>query len=184
MRTNEIKNQIDEIKKWEEKGRRKDWVYKTNKYKYSFQQYDTISPFRDFVIYNGKISINEAGIDQSSLLDGLTDFNDRSRPKTAEGKNKKENTYKSANAFYEGRVLILNAFRSRIFSIKERRGKGLKILIPQQMLQRSPIALSQVKARNTSEIFFNKIRQIIYSLYRSKEITKKVYGHTINLIKA
>ena len=183
MRTNEIKNQIDEIKKWEEKGRRKDWMYKTNKYKYSFQQYDTISPFRDS-IYNGKISINEAGIDQSSLLDGLTDFNDRSRPKTAEGKNKKENTYKSANAFYEGRVLILNAFRSRIFSIKERRGKGLKILIPQQMLQRSPIALSQVKARNTSENFFNKIRQIIYALYRSKEITKKVYRHTINLIKA
>ena len=82
MRTNEIKNQIDEIKKWEEKGRRKDWVYKTNKYKYSFQQYDTISPFRDS-IYNGKISINEAGIDQSSLLDSLTDFNDRSRPKNS-----------------------------------------------------------------------------------------------------
>ena len=52
------------------------------------------------------------------------------------------------------------------------------------MLQRSPIALSQVKARNTSENFFNKIRQIIYPLYRSKEITKKVYRHTRNLIKA
>ena len=88
MRTNEIKNQTDEIKKWEEKVRRKDLVYKTNKYKYGFLQYETISLFGDS-IYNSKISIDEAGIDQRSLLDGLRDFNDRSRPKTAEGKNKK-----------------------------------------------------------------------------------------------
>ena len=88
MRTNEIKNQTDEIKKWEEKVRQKDLVYKTNKYKYGFLQYETISLFGDS-IYNSKISIDEAGIDQRSLLDGLRDFNDRSRPKTAEGKNKK-----------------------------------------------------------------------------------------------
>ena len=42
------------------------------------------------------------------------------------------------------------------------------------MLQRLPIALAQVKAGNTSENLLNEIRQIIYSLYRVKEITKKV----------
>ena len=51
------------------------------------------------------------------------------------------------------------------------------------MLQRLPIALAQVKAGNSSENVLNKIRQIIYSLYRANEITKKVYNNIINLIK-
>ena len=60
-------------------------------------------------------------------------------------------------------------------------GKRLKILTPKQMLQRLPIALAQVKAGNNSENLLNEIRQIIYSLYQSKEITKKVYN---NLMKS
>ena len=60
-------------------------------------------------------------------------------------------------------------------------GTGLKILTPKQMLQRLPIALAQVKAGNNSENLLNEIRQITYSLYQSKEITKKVYN---NLIKS
>ena len=60
-------------------------------------------------------------------------------------------------------------------------GTGLKILTPKQMLQRLPIALAQVKAGNNSESLLNKIRQIVYSLYQSKQITKKVY---INIIKS
>ena len=51
--------------------------------------------------------------------------------------------------------------------------EGLKILTPKQMLQRLPIALAQVKAGNTSEKLLNEIRQIIYSLYGEKEVTKK-----------
>ena len=51
------------------------------------------------------------------------------------------------------------------------------------MLQRLPIALPQVKARNTSENLLNEIRQIIYSLHRAKEITKKVYSNIMNSIK-
>ena len=62
----------------------------------------------------------------------------------------------------------------------ETTGKGLKILTPKQMLQRLPIALAQEKASNNSENLLNEIRQIIYSLYQSKEITKKVYN---NLMK-
>ena len=52
-------------------------------------------------------------------------------------------------------------------------GKGLKILTPKQMLQRLPIALAQVKAGNNSENLLNEIRQIIYSLYQSKQSLKK-----------
>ena len=63
------------------------------------------------------------------------------------------------------------------------KGEGLEILTPNQMLKRLPIALAQVKAGNNSEGLLNEIRQIVYSLYRSKEITKKVYNNIINSIK-
>ena len=51
--------------------------------------------------------------------------------------------------------------------------KGLKIITPKQMLQRLRIALAKVKSGYTSEDLLNEIRQIIYSLYQAKEITKK-----------
>ena len=47
------------------------------------------------------------------------------------------------------------------------------------MPQRLPTALAQVKAGNNSEILLNEIRQIVYSLYQSKQITKKVYKNMI-----
>ena len=62
------------------------------------------------------------------------------------------------------------------------KGTGLKLLTPTQMLQRLPIALAQVKVVNNSESLLNKIRQIVYSLYQSKQITKKVYNHIIKSI--
>ena len=66
--------------------------------------------------------------------------------------------------------------------IKGTKGTGLKILTPEQILQTLPIALPQVKAGNNSESLLNEIRQIVYSLYRSKT-TKKVYNNNqINLI--
>ena len=51
------------------------------------------------------------------------------------------------------------------------------------MLQRLPIALAQVKSGNTSKSLLTKIRKIIYSLYRAKAITKKVYNSIMNSIK-
>ena len=65
----------------------------------------------------------------------------------------------------------------------ETKGTGLKILTPKQMLQRLPITLAQVKAGNNSESLLNEIRQIVYSLYQSKEITKKVYNNIIKPIQ-
>ena len=62
---------------------------------------------------------------------------------------------------------------------REQEGTGLKILTSNQMLQRLPIALAQIKAGNNSESLLNQIRQIVYYLYRSKKITK-----IINSIKA
>ena len=64
-----------------------------------------------------------------------------------------------------------------------KQGTGLKMLTPKQMLQRLPIALAQIKAGNISKTLLNEIRQIVYSLYQSKEITKKVYSNIIKSIK-
>ena len=97
----------------------------------------------------------------------------------------KSDVLNSVRALIEGRELIYKAFRSGIFYRLEesQEGEGLKILTPNQMLKRLPIALAQVKAGDNSESLLNEIRQIVYSLYRSKEITKKVYNNIINSIK-
>ena len=70
-------------------------------------------------------------------------------------------------------------------SAAERRneqGQGLKILTPNQMLGRLPISLAQLKAGNNSEKLKNEIRQLLYSLYRSKKLTKQLYKSLIDII--
>ena len=52
------------------------------------------------------------------------------------------------------------------FNQLEQKGKGLKLLTPNQMLSRLPISLAQLKAGNNSEKLRNEIRQLLYSLYR------------------
>ena len=97
----------------------------------------------------------------------------------------------NANILFNGRnsaIKFIEDYGSMIYEAKrlakeEQEGKGLKILTPNQMLRRLPIALAQVKAGNNSDSLLNEIRQIVYSLYRSKEITKKVYNKIISSIK-
>ena len=72
---------------------------------------------------------------------------------------------------------------SRNIYDSKQEGTGLKILTPKQMLQRLPIALAQIKADNNSQSFLNEITQIVYSLYQSKEMTKKVYNNILKTIK-
>ena len=65
---------------------------------------------------------------------------------------------------------------------QQQSGKGLKILTPNQMLNRLPIALAQLQAGNNSNKLKNEIRQLLYSLYRSKNMTKQVYNNLMNYI--
>ena len=105
--------------------------------------------------------------------------------------NKNDNqkrTLANINMFYNARdnaIGFIRDYAGMILEAKkqarEQEGTGLKI--PNQMLKRLPIALAQVKAGNNSESLLIEIRQIVYSLYRSKEITKKVYNNIINSIK-
>ena len=75
-------------------------------------------------------------------------------------------------------LMVLKAFESGMFSSSKesQQGEGIKILTPNQMLKRLQIALAQIKVGNNSESLLNEIRQIVYSLNQSKEITKKVYN--------
>ena len=93
--------------------------------------------------------------------------------------------------FYNSREVI-NFFRDYIemssdanYNAKqnETEGKGLKIFTPKQILQRLPVALAQVKAGNNSESLLNEIKQIVYSLYQSNQITEKVYNIIIKSIQ-
>ena len=68
------------------------------------------------------------------------------------------------------------------FNKQDQEGKGLKILTPNQMLSRLPIALAQLKAGNSSERLKNEIRQLSYSLYRSENMTKQVYNNLVDYI--
>ena len=58
---------------------------------------------------------------------------------------------------------------------KNQQRKGLKIITPNQMLSRLPISLARLNAGNNSEKLKNEIRQIFYSLYRSKKLEKRIY---------
>ena len=107
--------------------------------------------------------------------------------------NKKYRSKEQKNALYNIEMLytarnsvieLFDDYTSMISEakLKATKGTGLKILTPKQMLQILPIALEQEKAGNNSENLLNEIRQIVYSLYQSKQITKKVYNNIIKSI--
>ena len=127
---------------------------------------------------------------QTDLLAEIMSFKKHRNQAVKEKNEKKKLFFQNLYNFFEGREKILDAFESKIFSIKSK-GAGilnpnhskLKVLTPKQMLQRLPIALAQVKAGNNSESLLNEIRQIVYSLYQSKQITTKVYNNIIKSIQ-
>ena len=77
--------------------------------------------------------------------------------------------------FYDNSSLMMSEAKNK--------GTGLKILTPKQILQRLPGAFAQVKAGNNSENLLKEIRQIVYSLDQSKQISKKVYNNIIKSIQ-
>ena len=82
----------------------------------------------------------------------------------------------------ENKRIINIAERVLYFNQLEQQGLGLKILTLNQMFSRLPISLAQLKAGNNSEKLKNEIRQLLYSLYRSKKLTKQLYKSLIDII--
>ena len=67
------------------------------------------------------------------MLKHLVEFNNKSKPKNKEGKDKKRDTYESVYGLQEGWQLTLNTFKSGIFPLKTITGKRLKVLTFKQM---------------------------------------------------
>ena len=179
---------IDEIKRIEEIEKNVDrdkMVYKSANKTYDFRSFKTIRTFGN-KIRNNATSMTTANTEQANLLNHIEDFIKKTKPRDPILRKLKEDVLTATLSLLKGREMVYNAFGSRIFQKLEesqQEGEGLQILTPNQMLKRLPIALAQVKAGNNSETLLNEIRQIVYSLYRSKEITKKVYNNIISLIK-
>ena len=163
-------------------------VYKRTNETYDFRNFKTIRAFGN-EIRNNIISLDTANLEQANLLSYINDFIRKTKPRNPEKTKLRSDVLDSVTGLVNGREMVFKAFQSGIFHKLEESQKGegvnerLKILTPNQMVKRLPIALAQVKAGNNSESLLNEIRQIVYSLYRSKEITKKVYNNIINSIK-
>ena len=134
-------------------------------------------------IRDNKIGFSEAKNKQNDFLNKLTNI--KIGRKTPE----QEKIINNIERFYLSRQEVINFFRDytemlsdACYKSKQNKaeGKGRKILPPKQMHQRLPIALAQVKAGNNSGNLLNEIGQIVY---RSKEITKKVYNNIIKSIQ-
>ena len=136
-------------------------------------------------IKDNQIKFDEAIKKQSEFLNKL------SIVKIGKKILKQKETIDNLEKFYlsrEGTIKFFRDYGKMVLDVSykskqnETEGKGLKIFTPKQMLQRLPIALGQVKAGNNSENLLNEIRQIVYSLHQSKQITKKVYNSIIKSI--
>ena len=158
--------------------------YKGNTADVKFNEFDKAFDFINKV-RDGKIDLSDVKNNQEkfkSYLGEIKKGNKKHRSK--EQKNTLYNIemlYKARNEaikFYDDYSLMMSEAKN-----KATKGTGLKILTPKQMLQRLPIVLAQVKAGNNSESLLNEIRQIVYSLYQLKEITKKVYNEIIESIQ-
>ena len=77
---------------------------------------------------------------------------------------------------------IVNLAENILEFNRQQQGQRLKILTPNQMLGRLPILLAQLKAGNNSEKLKNETRQLLYSLYRSKKLTKQPYKSLVDNI--
>ena len=181
----EIINEIKRIEEIEKNVDRDKMVYKSTNRNYDFRGFKTISTYGND-IRNNVTSLKAVNLEQVNLMAHFHDFMKKTKPQDPEQKkNLKSDVLNSVDALAKGRKLMYNAFRSGLFHRLEesQEGEGLKIVTPNQMLKRLPQALAQVQAGNNSESLLNEIRQIVYSLYRSKEITKKVHNNIINSIK-
>ena len=146
----------------------------------------------DFIKFKGLLYIFKSIHNGDKVLESIEKEQYLGRIKQGERINrseKQQNTIGTIKNLYNSRENVIKMFSayatnmSRNIYDSKQKGTGLKILTLKQMLQRLPIALAQIKAGNNPQILLHKVRQIVYSLYQSKEIIKNVYNNIIKSIK-
>ena len=121
--TGEDKEEINKIKKIEENVEREKLIYEASENVYDFRNFKTITTLGED-IYEGKITLKEAGEEQSDLLYQIKYFNERTKPKSDKKKKKKKIVNNNLYKFYDGREIVLNAFKSKIF-LRKFTGTGI-----------------------------------------------------------
>ena len=159
---------------------------------YNNLRFEFINPTKDVSFYeyrnsnelfnaikNSQIKFSEAKNKENEFLNKLNEA------KIDKKSTEQKEVINNLNNCYSSREEVINLFRDFTEMLSDANydarqnkteGKELKILTPKQMLQILPIALAQIKAGNNSERSLNEIGQIVYSLYQSKQIIKKVYN--------
>ena len=124
-------------------------------------------------IKNGEISLADVKNNQEKFKPDIGEIKRRNNKRRSK---EQKDTLHNIKILYKVRNEAIKFCGDYSLSVSEAKTKkaGLKILAPKQMLQRLPIAHAQVNTGNNSEILLNEIRQIIHSLYQSKQITKNV----------
>ena len=187
LRQKEIYNEVTEEKKNEIEK-----LYRTVNRKELIYKYRGNTADADFSNFNGAIDTINKIASKDISLSKVIDNSELGEVKTGNPKRKSSRNLeviKNAENLYNARQAAINfiiEYTGRVSDAKSRanqEGKGLKILTPKGKLQRLPIALAQIRASNNSESLLNEIKQIVYSLYQSKEVTNKVYNNTSKSIK-
>ena len=179
-----VDERLEKITNLDEKVNNDDLIYRC-KGKFADTKFDEFDNALGIInkIRDGKKDLAEIKNNQEKFKYYLGEIK-KGAKKSKEQKNiiyNIEMLYKARNEdikFYDDYSLMMSEAKTKAQQ-NETKGTGLKTLTPKQMLQR--LAPAQVKAGNNSENLLNEIRLIIYSLYQSKEITKKVYN---NLMKS
>ena len=137
-----------------------------------FKKYFKIEKPSDMLMYLNKTNDKEKNNELVNMINsGLKDLEEEIKKMSEEEKR------------IEDPELIVEIVEKILkFNKQNEEGQGLKILTPNQMLSRLPIYLAQLKAGNNSKKLKNGIRQLLYSLYRSKNMTKQVYNNLIKYI--
>ena len=142
----------------------------TNIIEEDFEKYFNFQRPSDMLMYLNKTNDKEKNNELVSLINsGLKDLKEEIKKMPKEEKK------------IEDPELIVEIVEDILkFNEQKQKGQGIKILRPNQMLNGLPISLVQLQAGNNFKKLKNEIRQLLYSLYRSKNMTKQVYN---NLIK-
>ena len=130
---------------------------------------------------NKLINLSEFKEEYTKFLDNIVKFeyyNSEKEPGSVSPNQKKRRRY------VRDLKDIIDLYNLKSDSDTSRKGEGLKILNDKQMLNRMPILLAQIQAGNSSIKLKNEARQILYSLYRSKVLTKTVYNNLIKSIRS
>ena len=107
-------DEINKIKELEKNVDREKLVYETKTDTYVFRIFRTIRTFGED-IYNGKITLEGANESQANLVEEIEKFNNKTKPKKKENKEKKDIVNKNLYNFYNGREMVVNTFKSKKF---------------------------------------------------------------------